>query len=294
MSVLIDPRTGSKELLPCFHPYNVGAKIADGDDVGFIMNVLDLDWDGRPELPYGDFCFWGNGPSGSGPGGGDSVLVGWERKTLSDMINSMRDLRYAGHQLDGLMQMYQVVHLVIEGIWRAGPGGDIEIRSGKDWSSFRLGSRGVHYRELDHFLASQIYKRGIVVEYTSNRDQTAALVASRWHWFNDKTWNQHTSDKAIYAPFEDHNGGRIKKAGFRRRVVPDFEKQLAQIHGVGNAAFWVARSYGSAKAFFDHCKSIDQLAAVKVEQQAKGATKVVKLGKAKAEKIWNSLYGIGG
>ena len=95
--ILIDDRMGSKELLPLFRPYDVTVELS--------------------HLEYADIAFFGNGPTGP-------ELVGIERKTLHDLVNSMRSRRLSGYQLPGLMAAYAWVYIVVEGVWRAGDGGE--------------------------------------------------------------------------------------------------------------------------------------------------------------------------
>src|SRR5580704_1028800 len=57
----------------------------------------------------------------------DGRLIGYERKRLPDLINSMKDRRLSGHQLKGMYSLYDRVELVVEGVWRAGDGGAIEV-----------------------------------------------------------------------------------------------------------------------------------------------------------------------
>ena len=68
-------------------------------------------------LEYGDVMWEGLGPNHS------EVLVGCERKKLSDLVNSMKDRRLSGHQLRGMSQAYDYRLLWTEGQWRPGQDG---------------------------------------------------------------------------------------------------------------------------------------------------------------------------
>ena len=224
-------------------------------------------------LEFGDFAFCGNGPDG------DVLMVGFERKVLTDMVTSMRDGRLSGHQLPGLFNgSYAVVHIIVEGVWRCGKTGLIETRFGKEWGAY--GSRTRHgkpvmFRELDGYLATMQYKRGVVVAYTGYPDQTAAYVVSRYKWWNEKVWEQHRSDEQIYAPFSSTVGAR--RSGFGgQRTVPVVEKMIAQLNGVDAAAYSIAREYRTVEQLMG--ASVHQLAATAIDQHGKGGKRGVQPG----------------
>lgn len=267
--ILVDPRRGSGELVTggFFKPYDVPVTLT--------------------QLEFGDFAFYGNGPDN------EAVMVGFERKVLSDMVTSMRDGRLSGHQLPGLFNgTYAVVHIVVEGVWRCGRGGLIETRFGKEWGAYGRNKRGgkpVLFRELDGYLATLQYKRGVVVAYTGYPDQTAAYVVSRYKWWNEKVWEQHRSDEQIYAPFVTTVGAR--RAGFGGgRTVPVVEKMIAQLVGVDAAAYSIARQYPTMESLME--ASIPQLAATPIDQHGKGGKRVVRLGAKKAESVWLQLRSV--
>lgn len=259
--ILCDPRRGSGELVPYFRPYDVPV-----DDTTL--------------LSAGDFAFWGDGPDGM-------ELVGFERKVLSDFMTSKRDHRLGGFQLPNMSEMYpNFNHLIIEGIWRAGTSGMVETHQGKDW---RTTKPAMMYRELDHFLAELMYKRGIYVERTSDRAQTVAFIVSRYKFFNDQVWTQHNRTEKIYAPCNPIEGanGRSRRAGFVRRTVPVLEKQLMQVAGVEADAYWVAKVYGNMERFM--LASELELSEVVVERNTKEGRKPGRLGPAKAMKLWQAV-----
>ena len=178
--IQLDPRSGSGELLPYFSAYDVGVSCEDN-------------------LDYGDACFWGNGPE-------SPLFIGFERKTLgtahTDMIASMREHRLDAFQLKGLVEIYDVRYLIVEGIWRCGKGGSIEVPSGNQWIPFMYGSRAVSYRELDHYIGRLQHVFNFHVERTANREQTAAFIVSRFKLWNENTWEENVKKISgnIYTP----------------------------------------------------------------------------------------------
>ena len=227
MSIFLDPRSGSGEVLPYFKPYDVPVE----SDV---------------QLDAGDFAFCGNGPDGSTP------LIGFERKVLTDAISSMRSERFMGEQLPKLLAQYPLsIAIVLEGIWRAGPdSGAIEVKGyGRgEWIPVKVGSRYVMHRELDHWLATLEHKIGFEtgrqfsVVRTSDPAQTAAYIVSRYKWWNNKSWEEHDSYKVIYSPEVPHPPGR---RGF---VIPQpgpVEEVACRFPGVREKAWNFGRRFES-------------------------------------------------
>jgi ERCC4-type nuclease len=239
MSIFLDPRSGSGELLPYFKPYDVPVEVV--------------------QLDAGDAAFCGNGPNGP-------VLIGYERKVLLDAINSMRDDRFMGEQLPKLLDQYGLsITIILEGIWRAGPeSGAIEIK-GYDrgaggykkstWVPVQTGSRWVMYRELDHWLSTLEHKisfeagRQFNVVRTADEAQTAAYLVSRYKWWNDKEWEKHDSYKTIYSPdvpnppgrkgFSIPRPGPVEEVACRfpgvREKAWSFGKRFESVHQMVNA-----------------------------------------------------------
>lgn len=263
--VFIDPRIGSKELIPFFAPYDVPIQVAP--------------------LEFADLAHLGNGVDEDGQAA--VVRVGYERKVITDMVQSMRDKRFQGHQLPGLMEQYDVVNLVIEGIWQVGDSGAIEvIQGGGKWSPLRMGTKAILFRELDHFIATLQHKRGLVVRQTANKAQTVAYVVSRFKWWNDKQWHQHRSDEGIYTHYQPIIGGS-RRGGFARRTVPKIEKMVAMLDGFDASAKDIGAAYPTMEGLMG--ASVPELARVKVEQTTKDGKRVVKLGEKKAAKLWCQL-----
>lgn len=264
MTIMLDPRSGSGELLEprnYFAPYDVEVQ--------------------KCYLDAADFAFMGNGPED------EAIWVGIERKVLSDLITSKRDDRLAGSQLGKLMENYQVRGLVVEGIWRVGETGLIEVPVNGKWLPHRA---KMFYRELDHFIAELEYLYGLVVETTANRAQTAAYVVSRYKFFNDHRWEEHRRCEVIYAPFTATvagNGTGIQRGSFHRRTVPKVEKMVAQLDGVDRAAFDLGREFRNAEGLL--AASVEQIASVRVETVGKDGRRWRRFGEKRAESVYRQL-----
>lgn len=170
--ILIDPRSGSKELLPQFQRLNVPVSI------------------NTEEMLAGDFCFEGRGP------GGKSILIGVERKSIRDMLTSMRSGRFSGQdgQVSKMLSMYDRQYLVLEGIfgYDANSGVLMEPRS-KGWEAVSTGSIRYMYSELYKFIISLEEHSTFRVLYSSNPYMTAVNVVQVFHYWNDKDYDRHRS-----------------------------------------------------------------------------------------------------
>ena len=191
-------------------------------------------------LPFGDFCFPGNGPDN------EPVMVGIERKTIRDLVTSIRSKRLAGHQLGGMLDAYpHAAYLLVEGIWQPGRGGEVVIRGGKEWVPLTTGSQPISYREVDHFLAT-MEESGLRVHRTANMGETAAYIVSRYKWWNDKPYESHKAHMSIYAPAPEKTNHTGRRLGFRRPEQPNLVVRMAaQIEGIEGKAWKVGEYFKS-------------------------------------------------
>lgn len=146
-------------------------------------------------LEFGDFAFAGNGPRGE-------VMVGIERKTVSDLINSFNSGRLSTHQLPGMVQTYPYRWVFVEGYWR--PGRDNVIEVFKLWSEKPTKDGrgmmmvGAWYPAVTQTAWSQLIGRtwnlevegACWVERTGTPRETAEVVGSLFRWWG-KSWKDH-------------------------------------------------------------------------------------------------------
>jgi len=195
MLVSIDDRVGSREMEPYFP-----------------AGAAEL-----TRLTYADAAFTGRGPDDT------TQLIGVERKTISDLINSMVSGRFAGHQLIGLNNSYNIVYVVVEGIWRPSPEtGLVEMRKGRSWVALSHGKRTYMYREVQGFLNTLRICTGIHVVHTSTICETVKLIITLYGWWNNKEFEEHRS----HLQPNQGNVVNIVRHSLVRRVV-------AQLSGVG-------------------------------------------------------------
>jgi ERCC4-type nuclease len=210
--IRLDDRRGSGELERHFLPY--GIKVV------------------KTRLDFGDFDFLGNGPRGV-----CAIVV--ERKTISDLLDSMKSRRLSGHQLPGIGEGYDYAYLIVEGVWRLGVDGSVEVPSGKSWRS-----EGVHYRAVDNYLDSLMLRAGVNVWRTYGELETVAAVVDRYRGWNDKKWHDHHAHDQVYAPATPTDGRRVL---LRRREVSLCEMWAMQLPGVDRKARTAAECFRSAQ-----------------------------------------------
>lgn len=195
--IYIDPRVGSKELLPLF-PKNMAC---------------------LSRLQFADAAFLGRGPDDV------PVYIGIERKRILDLLDSMCTGRLSGYQIPGLLSSYTTVYLVIEGIWRPNPkSGLLEKIAGRgEWKPIKLGQRTFMAREIYNYLNTMALFQGVYIWFTSNGRQTAILIQSLYHWWNDKPFSAHSSHEKVHTP-------AVKLRVRKRNIV---EKIASELPGIG-------------------------------------------------------------
>jgi ERCC4-type nuclease len=191
--MLVDYRAGSKEVAPLLTiPHEVA------------------------ELDYGDMSFIGHGPD-------DTMLaIAVERKTVMDLVNSMVSGRLSGHQLHGLMDQYDHVYLVVEGLWRPNRSSGLLERwvRGK-WYPLELGSRRFMAKEIGNYLNTLAVICGVHVWRTDSLHHTARWLGDLYRWWQ-KPWGKHRSHLQMHAGVTPPTGVYLRKPKPVERVATQF------------------------------------------------------------------------
>ena len=201
--ISVDDRIGSIELIPILQsmaPILCSAKDA------VIPSITST------RLMCGDVCFDGMGQN-------KTVAVGIERKRLRDMINSIRSGRYSGHQLPEMLDFYDDSYLIIEGLQRCGPRGELETYQGRQWTPLVIGSSTFRYTELDHFICTIERLTNVRVRRTSTDHETCAQIISLYTHYQHP-YDKHHSHQAIHRP---QSMVTIGKAGLVRKWSADLD-----------------------------------------------------------------------
>jgi ERCC4-type nuclease len=176
----------------------------------------------------------GHGPTGP-------LRIGIERKTLGDLVGSLLKNRLFGHQIPGLLAEYDLVWVVVEGVWRPGADDTIEVMGydhrtrKRGWGSSRY---GITYSQLDRWLLNyDVMGQGRLKRWrTSTEHETCYFIAdlARYIW---KPWAKHHSHAAIgkWSP-----GGTPAKVMLTKAT--DLVRLAASLPGVGAVT---ARKMGS-------------------------------------------------
>ncbi len=224
----VDPRTGSGDLVKPLKKLGLPAE--------------------KFSMEYGDVAFvHGMGPDDR------PVSVGVEVKTVGDLLQCIRDGRFAGHQLPGLVETYEVVWLLVEGGMQPGPD---EVRPGVSqlllqffgrWAAPKHHDR-MGYRDIHHYLQSLLMRAGVYVWSTRDRKETIHWLASLYTWWTDKRWDEHSSCAAVH----DGVDNDLRQHGVAL-IRPTLKMMLAaRLPGIGvRKAFGAAQHFPSIKEMFN-------------------------------------------
>lgn len=168
----IDPRAGSGDLHPLLIRRGVkGAELAT--------------------LTYGDISITGNGPEGC------PVAVGVEIKKLPDLVQCIDNGRFVGHQLPGMLECYDQIWLLVEGIWREDSQGTVSCPRGATWKPLIAGTGHFSASALNGFLLTVQIKLGVRVMFTGTRQQTVDWLYQLNRWWTGKEYEDHRAHLAF-------------------------------------------------------------------------------------------------
>lgn len=215
------------------------------------------------QMPFGDFCFEGNGPDGR-------ILIGVERKTIKDMMNSIRTERFSGHQLKGMFDMYQRWYVIVEGIHRCGGDGLLEEPRGGNWVPVKTGNIRYMYSQLDNFVNSIEEFTPIRFKFTHDAQLTAIQVVNLFKFWNDKDYDRHKAmDGAHHTPRVEIG----KKWAFPRIFAHE-------LPGIGD---------DSSRLVAKHFGGVDEMLAATVDEWAEveipNGKKTKRIGMPTAQRI---------
>lgn len=169
--ILVDDRAGSSDMAPILQRLGLDVKLT--------------------RMPYGDIAWTGWGVNG------DPLLVGVEMKTLNDVLACIETGRFAGHQLPGLIQSYNCVWLLVQGVWRArGSDGLLEVYKrgrggGFFWTEAGGGGRHWMWRDLEAWLDSMAVLGGIRIHRVPDWDEGALWIKTLYSWFQKTEHHSH-------------------------------------------------------------------------------------------------------
>lgn len=215
--ISVDDRIGSIELVP--HLQDLAPSLIKPSSNIPIPRIT------ATRLLSGDICFDGIGKD-------RFTSIGIERKRIRDMMNSIRTGRYAGSQLPDMLGMYHHNYLIIEGYYRCGMSGELEVLAthaestspnlGGKWIPLTIGNQTFRYFELDHFISTLETHTPVRVRRTCTDIQTACDILSIYT-HHQKPPEDHHAHEAMHQP---QTYATIGKAGLVRKVA-------ACLYGIG-------------------------------------------------------------
>lgn len=214
-------------------------------------------------LDSGDVALAGNGPDGA-------TLIGVEVKSIWDLVSSMNTGRLQATQLPALVETYEVPWLLYYGSYRAGRDNRLEIRSGKGWREFRLGTRPVPYGYLESFLFD-CSSLGVRIKHAYDIEEACAWLGVLHRWWS-KPWTAH---KGMRTLDHSHDLGLMPEMDGPTRLRA---KVAAQLPGVG---------FERALAAANHFESVCSMVCADADEWAK----VSGIGKVIAKAVVEAMRG---
>lgn len=251
--ILVDERVGSREFLNPIRLMGGQAEMA--------------------HLDAADFAFSGNGPDGP-------VVIGVERKTVPDLIESMRGRRLSGHQVRLLSSCYDLQFLIVEGQFRPNPESHVLETRSQDWGKWYTGfGKPLHYGEICSYIIG-LGANGIPVTRTGSESETAAWVVWLWKYYQ-KEWEDHKSLRSIYAPPPSRPAGKMVWEEPSLVV-----RMAAQIPGMDQKAWAVGKRFRTPAEMVNASEEEWMISG-----PPKNGRKVTVVGKVLAKRIREELHG---
>ncbi len=173
--LLVDKRAGSVDLIKP------------------LRKLLGVDNVEETTLDFGDVAFEGKGVKK------EPLLIGIEYKQLGDIIQCLRDGRFAGHQLPGMRGAYDHSWLLIEGAYGRDKEGYLTVNQGsyRGWKRHPGKMRASEFEK--HLLTFEMCG-GIHVVHRMDSQASVWFLADLFRWWTDKALDAHTSHVAIHEP----------------------------------------------------------------------------------------------
>lgn len=240
--MLVDARTGSKELLRGLVMQGVKAELAT--------------------LPFGDFAFEGRGE------GGTPLQIGIERKTTKDFLGSVRSGRLQGHQLGGLLQSYDRIWLLVEGIWRTDESGRLcrPIGGGR-LMPISTGFRPTKTVDLSKQILTLCLRGGMHLWQTGTEWESVIFLAALYHFWTSKDLDEHKSHLAFHQTDIDKSMLAMMTGGKGHSMCRLIAKELPGIGWQSSAQ--VARHFKDSVQRM-MAATIDEWAGIDVAAYEKG------------------------
>ena len=221
------------------------------------------------QMSFGDVAWIGMGVDGA------PASVGVEMKSLHDCIACIQSGRFAGHQLPGLIQSYDHIWLLVEGVWRARPRDGVleywhtDHKGRKFWDAAGGGNRKWMWRDFQGWLMSMSVLGGLRVQQCQDWPDGAAWIKMAYNWFQRP---EHKSTQVVYSGKQLYSDqALLVKPSLARRIA----KELPKI-GITKSA-----------AVADRFRTVEEMVNASVQDwQSIGG-----VGKGIAESVYAAIHG---
>lgn len=256
--IYVDERTGSVELAVTFQHHRSHPAVS------------------IKRLPAADFCFSGNGPDGP-------CMIGVERKTIygqtnahtgsqfRDLFSSIRTGRLSGEQLPKLLDHYDFIVIIVEGIFRTDAAtGIIQVWVRGKWEPALCGQSVFLASEMYRFLFTLSLQPRVVVVFLSSEKETVEYIVETLQGYFAKPWDKHHAHMGLHTP---SLMATIGKASTLRRMA-------AALKGIG---------WERSAAVEAHFGTV----ATMVNADPKEWMKIEGVGKVLSKRVWDEMHGKG-
>lgn len=179
-------------------------------------------------LEAGDMEIIGQGPDGP-------IMVGVEHKKIPDLIQCIRNGRFAD-QLRKMREYYGVSWLLLEGRMSVRRG-KLHIRKGHVWKAHQ---GDVSLPEIFGYISTVCHAGGILLMRTEDQTETVEWLRSLNNWWSLKKWEQHRAHLDFYKP---------EQIGGNPLLPPTLVQKVASmLPGLGSArAYAVSQQFDTVR-----------------------------------------------
>jgi ERCC4-type nuclease len=166
--------------------------------------------------------------------------------------------------------------LIVEGLWRPGRNGMVEVRE-KCWYSVPIQTR-----RLNGFLTTLESKAGVIVRRTVFPEETVSMIVDLYRWWQEP-WVDHKSHDVVYT-IKPLNSDGHRMVSLSPREITLVERVALQLPGLAEKARYVSKRWPTVRAMM---KATEEDWADLLWTDKNGAEK--RLGEAWAAKIVQAL-----
>jgi len=163
-------------------------------------------------LPHGDFAFFGYWEEGR------PISICGERKKTGDLVTCITNSgRYLAQWQSARAAGFERIFLIVEGVFRPGSDGLLEVKRGKDWRAFYP---HIEHRRFYTYLDEVANYLGVQVKLTHNPRETALAVTSLYFMYRQPP-EEHNSLKQFYVP--PNVAPLFGRPSLIRRIAKEFD-----------------------------------------------------------------------